>query len=128
MKEKIQDAMMLINSPDLDSLSLGISELESVRPDLQEYVDNHPNDSGGHLEISKTYQIPMFIAMKLDSFSQNDKMKAVNLLMQYMGTSQESAKKAKFHLEEVIRLGHPDPKMIEASRSVIKMLENIIKT
>lgn len=126
IKQRIQDAMMLIGASDVESMSVGIAELESVRPELQEYVNKYPKDAEGHLEISKTYQIPIFIAMKLDSFSQNDRMKAVSILMQYMSKSTEYAKQGKSHLEEFIKLGFPDPKMIDAARSIIKMLDNII--
>lgn len=124
MKERVQDAITLINSSDADSLALGITELESVRPDLQEYVDKNPNDFQGHMEISKTYQIPIFIAMKLDSI--NDRQKAMALLMQYIGKSKEYAEKGKLHLEQYCKMSTDDPRMIDAARSVIKMLENIL--
>lgn len=126
MKERIQDAMTLISSSDVDSLTLGISELESIRPDLQKYVDSYPNDADGHMEISKTYQIPIFIVMKLDTI--NDRPRAISLMMQYISKSKEYAAKGKFHLEEYCRMSTNDPKMVDAARSVIKMLDNVLKT
>jgi hypothetical protein len=125
LKERIQDAIALINSSDYDSLALGVSELESVRPELQVYVDNFPNDSQGHMEISKTYQIPIFIAMKLDTI--NDRPKTMSLMMQYIGKSKEYAEKGKFHLEQYCNMSNDDPKMISAARAVIAMLDNILK-
>jgi hypothetical protein len=126
LKERIKDAMTLISQSDFDSISLGISELEAARPSLQEYLDKNPKDSEGHLEISKTYQIPMYLAMKIDHVNQNDRMKLVSLMMGHMGHNNEYAKKAKFHLEEFCKLGSNDPKMIEASKKIISMLDGII--
>jgi hypothetical protein len=126
MKEKVQDAISLINSTDVSSLALGVSELDSIRPALQEYVDMHPDDCEGHMEISKTYQIPIFIAMRLDKVT--DRTKAFGLMMQYIGKSKEYAAKGKFHLEEFCRLSKGDPAMIQAARSVITMLDNVLKT
>lgn len=126
MKEKVQDALSLINSSDVSSLSLGCAELDSIRPDLQEYVDKYPEDCDGHMEISKTYQIPIFIAMKLDTIS--DKPKAVALFMQYIGQSKEYASKGKYHLEEFCRLSKGDPRLIEAAKKIIQMLDNVLKT
>jgi hypothetical protein len=126
LKERIKDAMTLISQSDVDSISLGIAELETVRPSLQEYVDKNPSDAEGHLEISKTYQIPMYLAMKLDSASQNDRMRLVSLMMGHMGKNNEYAQKAKFHLEEFCNLGSSDTRMIEAARKIISMLDGII--
>jgi len=125
MKEKVQDAISLINSSDVTSLALGVSELDSIRPDLQEYVDKHPEDCDGHMEISKTYQIPIFIAMKLDTI--NDRPKAIALMMQYIGQSKEYAAKGKYHLEEFCRLSKGDPRMIDAAKKVMQMLDNVLK-
>jgi hypothetical protein len=116
----------LINSSEVSSLTLGVAELDSIRSDLQEYVDKHPEDCEGHMEISKTYQIPIFIAMKLDTV--NDRPKAIALMMQYIGKSKEYATKGKYHLEEFCKLSKGDPRMIEAAKGVIKMLENVLKT
>lgn len=124
--ERIKDALTLISQSDFDSISLGVSELESIRPSMQEYVDKNPNDAEGHRELSITYQIPMMLAMKMDNINQNDRMKLVTLLMSHMGKNNEYAHKAKFHLEEFCKLGSNDPKMIEASKKIISMLDGII--
>jgi len=124
--ERVKDALTLISQSDFDSISLGVSELESVRSSLQEYVDKNPTSAEAHKELSTTYQIPMMLAMKLDHVNQNDRMKLVSLMMGHMGQNNEYAKKAKFHLEEFCRLGCNDPRMIEAAKKIISMLDGII--
>jgi hypothetical protein len=122
----LKDALTLISQSDFDSISLGVSELESIRPSLQEYVDKNPTDAEGHKDLSTTYQIPMLLAMKLDQANPTERMKLVSLLMGQMGKNNENAQKAKFHLEEFCRLGSNDPKMIASAKAVIQMLDKVI--
>jgi uncharacterized protein YllA (UPF0747 family) len=48
------------------------------------------------------------------------------LLMQYMNKHIEFAKKGKYHLEEFIKLGSPDPQMIDSARKIIIMLDSVL--
>jgi hypothetical protein len=127
IQQKIVDAMMLMSSGNADSMSLGIAELESIRPDVEEYIKKNPKDPDGHLEISKTYQIPMLLALTIDKVGPNERGKVVSLLMSYINRSTEYAKKAKTHLEEFLKLGYSDQKIIESVKANIQMLNKVIK-